>query len=44
MKGYPTQTGYMGYIPGNGYSLFSTETEYVEYMREIEREELLLWQ
>ena len=38
MKGYETQMGYMGYIPGIGYSLFPTETEYVEYYRnEVER-------
>lgn len=34
MKGYPTQNGYMGHIPGRGYVLFSSETEYVEYYRE----------
>ena len=31
MKGYPTQTGYMGYIPGMGYVLFSCEEDYKEY-------------
>lgn len=33
MKGYPTQTGYMGYIPGKGYSLFSSEDDYEEYYK-----------
>lgn len=37
MKGYPTQTGYMGYIPGMGYVLFSTEEEYKETWEEIQR-------
>ena len=31
MKGYPTQTGYMGYIPDEGYILFSCEEDYIEY-------------
>ena len=31
MKGYPTQSGYMGYIPGIGYMSFVTETDYKEY-------------
>jgi hypothetical protein len=34
MKGYPTDTGYRGYIPNVGYVLFSTETEYLEYYKE----------
>lgn len=34
MKGYPTHAGYRGYIPGNGYLLFSTESEYREYFHE----------
>ena len=34
MKGYPTQNGFMGYIPGKGYILFCDEAEYVEYYRE----------
>ena len=38
MKGYPTQIGYMGYIPNKGYTLFSTETEYIEYIREENKE------
>lgn len=33
MKGYPTAYGYMGYIPGEGYTLFMTEDEYVKYYR-----------
>ena len=33
MKGYPTQQGYMGYIPSkNRYILFATESEYLEYL------------
>ena len=35
LKGYATSIGYMGYIPDIGYSLFSTETEYVEYYKEM---------
>lgn len=35
MKGYPTQTGYMGYIPGHGYILFATENDYKEYLEEM---------
>lgn len=31
MKGYPTQIGYMGYIPNKGYTLFATENDYCEY-------------
>ena len=31
MKGYTTQSGYMGYIPNRGYILFCTEKEYEEY-------------
>ena len=34
MRGYPTQVGYMGYIPNEGYSLFSTEDEYYEFYKE----------
>lgn len=37
MKGYSTAYGYMGYIPGKGYVLFSCEEEYVEIYREGER-------
>lgn len=33
LKGYTTSTGYMGYIPNIGYSLFPTELEYVEYYK-----------
>lgn len=41
MKGYHVSTGYMGYIPGKGYSLFCTQAEYEEYYREtiLESEE-----
>ena len=35
MKGYYTQTGYMGYVEGR-YMLFVTESEYYEYIRESE--------
>ena len=38
MKGYPIQSGYMGYIPNMGYILFSTETDYTEYYRESEEQ------
>lgn len=31
MKGYYTQTGYMGLVEGK-YMLFTSETEYYEYM------------
>lgn len=34
MKGYPTQSGYMGYIPNVGYVLFCTEEEYKEIYSE----------
>ena len=34
MKGYPTSSGYKGYIPNEGYILFCTEDEYREYYRE----------
>jgi hypothetical protein len=37
MKGYPISVGYMGYIPGIGYILFSTETEYKETWEETQR-------
>lgn len=33
MKGYYTQTGYMGYIQGK-YMLFASESEYYEYVKE----------
>ena len=33
MKGYYTQTGYMGYVEGK-YMLFASESEYYEYMKE----------
>ena len=31
MKGYYTQTGYMGYVKGK-YMLFESETAYIEFM------------
>jgi hypothetical protein len=31
MKGYPTDSGYKGYIPNEGYVLFATEEDYKEY-------------
>lgn len=34
MKGYYSNEGYMGYIPGEGYTLFSSEQEYYEVYRE----------
>ena len=34
MKGYPTDAGYKGYIPNEGYMTFPTEREYREYYRE----------
>lgn len=39
MKGYNTETGYMGYIPGDGYSLFSCERDYIEQIEEEQNEE-----
>lgn len=33
MKGYTIDEGYMGYIPNEGYTLFSTYGDYVEYWR-----------
>ena len=38
MKGYVIDRGYMGYIPGKGYILFSTEEEYCECYRELQEE------
>ncbi len=34
MKGYPTETGYMGYIEGS-YMLFASEGDYIEYFRDL---------
>lgn len=31
MKGYTTETGYMGYVDGS-YMLFSCESDYMDYM------------
>ena len=33
MKGYATESGYMGYVAG-GYMLFSCEEDYREYLME----------
>ena len=33
MKGYTTDSGYMGYVDGR-YLLFSSENDYIEYMEE----------
>lgn len=34
MKGYPVDSGYMGYIPDEKeYSLFSSEKDYEEYYK-----------
>lgn len=42
MKGYQTQTGFMGYVAHKGkYMLFATESEYEEYITEREEQ---LWQ
>ena len=36
MKGYYTQTGYMGYIPSiSKYQQFESETAYRDYMIEV---------
>ena len=34
VKGYYTQTGYMGYVEGK-YILFASESAYYEYMKEV---------
>ncbi len=31
MKGYHTNSGYMGYVLGKGYQLFETEDAYYEW-------------
>ena len=38
-KGYLTDKGYVGYLPGNKYQgiLFDTEQEYVDWIRELKR-------
>lgn len=38
MKGYPTQSGYMGWIHDT-YILFANEEEYIEAFLEAESEE-----
>lgn len=35
MKGYYTDYGYKGYIPGKGYMLFASESDYEEYYYSI---------
>lgn len=35
MKGYPIDTGYMGYVNGN-YMLFADEEDYREYFQECD--------
>ena len=36
MKGYYTNSAYMGYIPSIGkYQQFESESEYINYMREV---------
>lgn len=40
-KGYPVQTGFMGWIPKiSKYMLFATEDEYEEYVEE-EKDDIL---
>lgn len=34
MKGYYTNSAYMGYIPSGKYMQFESETAYIDYMRE----------
>ena len=38
VKGYITAVGYMGLVNGH-YVLFATETEYHEFIKEMEEEE-----
>ena len=39
MKGYYTNSVYMGYIPSIGkYMLFESETAYIEFMKEVGEE------
>ena len=33
MKGYVTESGYMGYV-GDEYVLFASEADYIEYTRD----------
>ena len=35
MKGFYTSDGYMGFVE-NGYCLFVSETEYVDFIREMD--------
>ena len=42
MKGYAVNSGYMGYIHTEGrYMLFATEDDYVEYMEDLQRKEMM---
>ena len=35
MKGYLTQSGFMGYIPSyNKYILFASESDYIEFLEQ----------
>ena len=34
MKGYVVSNGYLGYVNGK-YMLFATETDYIEYVDEV---------
>lgn len=38
MKGYHTCDGYMGYVSGEGYQLFESETAYYEWFMEANRD------
>lgn len=35
VKGYFTDTGFKGYVEGEGYILFEDEESYYEYLEEI---------
>ena len=39
LKGYPTTSGYKGYVEGEGYILFETEEAYYRYVKESEETE-----
>ncbi len=35
MKGYTTQSGYMGYVPSfDKYILFASEADYIDYLND----------
>ena len=42
MKGYVTDSGYMGYVEGT-YMLFASEREYIEFLRCSIRQTILLF-